>query len=260
MKNVTILICFLFIVVFNNNTYSQEESSTYNSKWQLKIAAGPNIPLTTMKQHRETDNFIEFSSKPQTVPSVSLTYFFSKKWGIEAHFKINYFNNKKEQSDNFQNYVKTQYQEDYYHNAFSPVSNIIEPLPSFGIVYREETDKLYFYPKISITVTSFYANWADIELKEIGTNNEYTVDYWSDRRAKDNFTIIPSVSTGYKFSDRFWLDLSIAVPFFRTNFSYDKKFTNLYTQQNTVEHIEYKESIFEMYVSLGLIYTLSKKK
>ena len=65
---------------------------------------------------------------------------------------------------------------------------------------------------------------------------------------------------GYKMSDRFWVDLNLKTSFFRSNFTYEKTLTNLYTKEvEQVEQIPYKENIVEAYFSVGVTYVLSRK-
>lgn len=261
MKTINILVCLLFAVVFNNKAYSQEEEeSIYTNRFQLKIEGGLNIPLTNMNQNKITDYFIEYSTENKLVPSISAIWFINKRFGIEADLKFTYYNDKKDAGVNFQQFVNKEYGEKYYIKASSPVSNNFIPVISFGLVYRIETEHLYFYPKFSIGITSFYSNWGRIDLKEKKTNNEYKISYSQDKIAKDNFTLTPSVTMGYKMSDRFLVDLNLKTSFFRSNFTYETTNTNLYTKEvEQVEQTPYKENMVEAYFSVGVTYVLSRK-
>jgi len=261
MKNLINLICLLFTIVFANKSFSQDkDSSIYTSKFQLKVEGGLNMPLTKMNQNKITDYFIEYSTDNKLVPSISAIWFLRKRFGVEADLKFTYFNDSKAAKYNFQQYISDQYGENYFTKISSPISNNFIPVVSFGLVYRIETEHFYFYPKFSIGITSFYSNWGDIKLKEKNSNNEYEISYSQDKRAKDNFTLTPAVTMGYKLSDRFWVDLNLKTSLFRSNFTYTETRTNLYTKE-VLQHEQtpYKEDIIETYISVGFTYVLSRK-
>lgn len=261
MKNVTILMCLLFTVVLCNHIFSQEKSSSiYTNRFQLKVEGGLNIPLTNMNQNKITDYFIEYSSESKFVPSLSAIWFMRKRFGVEADLKFVYFNNGRRAGDDFQEFANKEFGENYYVKVSSPIDNNFIPVISFGMVYRIETEHFYFYPKFSIGITSFYSNWGGIDLKEKNTNNEHKISYSQGKIAKDNITLTPAFTMGYKMSDRFWVDLNLKTSFFRSNFTYEKTLTNLYTKEvEQVEQIPYKENIVEAYFSVGVTYVLSRK-
>lgn len=259
MKNATILIGLVCTVLFTNKAFSQEKSSLYTSKFQLKVEAGYNIPLTNMNQGKITDYFTEYSSEKKFIPSISAIWFLRKRFGVEADVKFLYFNDSKNASERFNQFAINEYSENYFVKTNSPISNNFIPVISFGLVYRLETEHFYFYPKFSIGITSFYSNWAIIDLKEKNSNNEYEVEFSQGKIAKDNFTMIPAVTMGYKLTDRFWIDLNVKGSFFRSNFTYEKTLTNLYTNEVEVEKTPYKINVFETYISVGATYVLSRK-
>lgn len=261
MKNINILICLLFTVVFSNQLFSQEENSTlYTNRFQLKVEGGLNMPLTDMNQNKITDYFIEYSSKSKFVPSLSAIWFIRKRFGVEADLKFIYFNDGRSTGVDFQKFANNEFGENYYVKAYSPIDNNFIPVISLGMVYRIETEHFYFYPKFSIGVTSFYSNWGGIDLKEKNTNNEYKISYSQGKIAKDNFTLTPAVTMGYKLSDRFWVDLNLKTSFFRSNFTYEKTLTNLYTKEvEQLEQTPYKENMVEAYFSVGVTYVLARK-
>ena len=260
MKNINLLKCLLFSTLFFNCVYSQEENLLYTSKFQIKVEAGLNSPLTTMNKNKITDNFIEYSSKNNVIPSVSALWFIKKRFGVEADLKFVYFNDSEKVRAIFNEMAHNEYGENYYVTTSSPISNNFIPVISFGAVYRIETEHFYFYPKLSLGITSFYSNWGNINLKEKNTNYEYTVAYRQGKRAKDNFTIIPAVTMGYKLSNRFGVDLNLKTSYFKSNFTYEKTVTNLYTDEIQKETTPYKVNVFDAYISVGVTYILSKQK
>ena len=261
MKNINILTCLLFTVVFSNQLYSQDkDSSIYTNRFQLKVEVGLNMPLTNMNQNKITDYFVEYSSESKFVPSLSAIWFIRKRFGIEADLKFVYFNDGRNTGNNFQKFANEEFGENYYVKASSPIDNNFIPVISFGMVYRIETEHLYFYPKFSIGITSFYSNWGGIDLKEKNTNNEYKISYSQEKIAKDNLTLTPAVTMGYKLSDRFWVDLNLKTSFFRSNFTYETTRTDLYTKQvQQLEKTPYKENMAEVYFSVGVTYVLARK-
>lgn len=260
MKNINILTFLLFVVVLSNQVFSQEkDSSIYTNRFQLKVEGGLNMPLTDMNQNKITDYFIEYSSESKIVPSLSAIWFIRKRFGIEADLKFVYFNDRQNSFDQFQEFANNEYGENYYVKAFSPIDNNFIPVVSFGLVYRIETQHFYFYPKFSIGITSFYSNWGGIDLKEKNTNNEYKISFSQGKIAKDNFTLIPAVTMGYKLSDRFWVDFNLKTSFFRSNFTYETTRTDLYTKEVQVEQTPYKENMVEAYFSVGVTYVLARK-
>lgn len=261
MKNTTSFIFLLAKILFVNKGFSQEENSTlYTNRFQLKVEGGLNMPLTDMNQNKITDYFVEYSTESKFVSSISAIWFLRKRFGVEADLKFVYFNDRKNSFNQFQEFANNEYGENYYVKAFFPIDNNFIPVVSFGLVYRIETEHFYFYPKFSIGVTSFYSNWGGIDLKEKNTNNEYKISYSQGKIAKDNFTLTPAVTMGYKLSDRFWVDLNLKASFFRSNFTYEKTLTNLYTKEvEQLEQTPYKENIVEAYFSVGVTYVLARK-
>lgn len=262
MKNKTIFIFLLATVLFVNKSFSQEQNSAlYTNRFQLKVEGGLNMPLTDMNQNKITDYFVDYSAESKFVSSVSAIWFLRKRFGVEADLKFVYFNDHKNSYNQFQEFANNEYGENYYVKAFSPIENNFIPVVSFGVVYRIETEHFYFYPKFSIGITSFYSNWGEINLKERNTNNEYRISYSQRKRAKDNLTLTPAVTMGYKLSDRFWVDLNLKTSFFRSNFTYETTRTDLYTKEvQQLEKTPYKENIVEAYFSVGVTYVLARKK
>src|SRR5690554_6177711 len=205
MKNTLIVSCLLFTIFYSNCLFSQEQSSTiYTNRFQLKFEGGLNKPFPNMNQNKVTDYFIEYSSESTIVPSLSAIWFIRKRFGVEADLKFIYFNDKKRNSIKLQEYANNKYGDNYYVQATSPIDNNFIPVITFGMVYRIETEHFYFYPKLSIGVISFYSNWGEIDLIEKNSNNEFKISYSQGKIAKDNFTLVPAVTMGYKLTDRFW--------------------------------------------------------
>ena len=259
MKNINILICLLFTVVYSNKIYCQEEGSAYKSKLLFKASYGLHIPFNNMNQNRETDYLIEHNDKAQIIPSISALFFIRKQWGVELNLKFTTLKERSKTEESFKNFANNMYNDNYFVNASSPSYSMHDPVVTFGIVYRLETDKMYLYPKLAFGGTTVDLNRGEIQLKEKNTNNAYTVTY-SGGAYKSFFTVSPSVSAGYKLTKSFWVDLSVNASYFKSDFTYDKTFTNLYTKEVQTEGITYKKNMFDTYVSLGIIYIAARKK
>ena len=259
MKKFYVLITALVSIGSATNGYAQE-SSKYTSKWLFKVSGGVNIPLTNMHQNRETDYLIEYSDKTQMEPSLSATWFIRERFGIEAKLKPSSFNELTVSRKHFQEMIDKKYGENYYTSIRTPLTSEPNMGVSLGLVYRIETERMYFYPKFAIGITPFHLDWTYVNLKEKNTNNEYAVNYYPEKMERSGFTLIPSVSVGYKLSKRIWVDLSVNTSYFKANFAYDKTFENLYTKETQTEHISYNKSVFDTYASLGIVYVISSKK
>lgn len=241
---------WLISFVFLSNGYSQD-SLAYKSKFQLRISGGVNIPFTDLNQNRETDYLIGLEDKASIPVSLTFTFFFKKHWGIEADLKIG---SSIGDEQKFRESIIQQYENNFFSSISPGSSNATSTTGIFGIVYRKETEKFYFYPKLAIGITSFNTSWGRATLKERNTNIEYELSYSAEETYQDYFCVLPSFSTGYKMSKRFWIDFETSILFYKTNFTYEKNLLNLYTQHNQKENIEYKKNRFEANISLGLKY------
>lgn len=259
MKNINILICFLFTVVFSNKIYCQEEGSAYKSKLLFRASYGLNVSHTSMNQNRETDYLIDYNDKIYTTPSIAALFFIRKHWGAEITIKMPSPKNNDRNQENFRNFANNKYGENYFVNSKVSSYGVYDPAITFGIVYRLETDKMYIYPKLAFGSTPVDFSSGEIQLKEKNSNAGYR-DYYSDEVYENFFTVSPSVSAGYKLTKRFWIDISINTSYFRPKFSFDKTLTNLYSKEVQTENIAYKKNMFDTYISLGIIYVAVKKK
>ncbi len=249
MKN-PFFLGWLISFVFLSNVYSQD-SLAYKSRFQFRISGGMNIPLSDLNQNRETDFLINLENKVGVPVSLTFTFFLKKHWGIEADLKIN---NSTGNEQKFKENITQQYENNFFPSIGTGISNETPKTGTIGIVYRKETEKFYFHPKLAIGIISFETNWGRARLKERNTNIEYELTYSAGKVYQDYFCVLPSFSTGYKMSKRFWIDLETSIVFYKTNFTYEKNLLNLYTQQNQKENIEYKKNRFETNISLGLKY------
>ena len=247
------------MVVLSNQMFSQEEDSAYKSKILFKASYGLNIPFNNMNQNRETDYLIDYNNKTQMIPSLSALFFIRKQLGVELNLRFTTLKDNTKEEESFRQFANNQYGENYFVNASAPSYSLHDPVVTFGIVYRLETDKMYLYPKLAFGGTTVDLNRGEIQIKEKNTNNGYTVSY-SGGAYKSFFTVSPSLSAGYKLTKRFWVDFSVNASYFKPDFTYDKIFTNLYTNEVEREQIHYKKNMFDTYISLGVIYVAARKR
>ncbi len=258
-----LLFIFLSVVSF---TASGQESSAYKSKWQTKALFGANIPITTLFKGTDTDYLLQYDDHSYYWQILSLTYFFSKHWGVEFNYQSGTSNGVRNRADHFIANMQSEYSDKYYVSPSTGASyeesdffgaGIQRGL--FGVVYRLETDKFYAYPKFAIGVTSFGSDWGEIGLKEKNTNNEYKV-FYSDAKSSvsnDYFTLAPSVSFGYKLFKRLYVNADIMLSYYRSGIVYEKEFSDLYTKENTIEeHINYKKNVFTLSLGAGVIFVI----
>ena len=238
-------------------------SSAYDSKWQTKAIFGVNIPITKLYQGTEVDYLLGYDDNSYYWQILSVSYFFHKHWGLEFNFQTSISNRIRHRADYFNANMESEYIDKYYIRSGSGTSNSEFSIMGgdmlrgyIGAIYRFETDKLYIYPKFSIGVTSLYTDWGRVDLKEKNSNNEFKVSYSNGKGVNDYFTLASSASFGYKIMKRFYFNADIMFSYFRTNITYKKDFTNLYTNEHIVEHFDYKKNIFTLSLGVGLIFII----
>jgi hypothetical protein len=264
----TILI-FFALAIFTHHIYGQD-SLAYTSKWQARFLFGTNIPITKLFQGSITDYLLQYDEKSNYWQILSLSYFFSKHWGLEFNYQGATSSRIRKRGDKFSASLQSEYSDKYYVNPntlFDVGGNASSgwdiTQAYLGLIYRFETNKFYVYPKFSIGLTSFQTDWGGATLKEKNSNIEYMVSYSSSSIDSSNepsstsFTLAPSVSFGYKITKRFYFNADVLLSYFRTNFVYTKEFTNLYTQETTSKYFDYKKNIFTLSLGAGLIWVIA---
>jgi hypothetical protein len=261
MKRKLFFLLFIF-GVYTNTVYGQN-SLAYQSKWQTRLLVGTNIPITKLLQGKETDYLFQYDDNSYYWQILSVAYFFYKHWGLEFNYQAGTSSRIRQRANHFTANMQSEYDDKYYvspntggmYDDFNFFSGDIER-GYLGIIYRFETNKFYVYPKFSIGVTSFYTDWGGAGLKEKNSNIECTVNYSSRKRSIDHFTLAPSVSFGYKIAKRFYLNADILFSHYKMNIVFEKKFTNLYTKESTMEYFDYKKNILTLSLGVGLIVVL----
>ena len=283
------LFIFFFLAVFSFNIYAQdsrvaqiidnirenfslntneEKSRAYQSRWQARFLAGTNIPITRLLQGAETDYLLNFDDSSFYWQILSVSYFFHRHWGVEFSFQPMTSSRlrKNNRADNFMAYIQSIYGENYYisrrtntnfdnFNFFGGDFN----RGFLGIVYRFETDRFYVYPRFAIGLTSFRSVWSGADLKRKNSNIEYRIRYSAGEQVwqwHEPFTFAPSVSFGYKLSNRFFLNADIMFSHFRSNIVFERTKTNLFTNESTIQHFDYRRGVSSLSLGAGLIFVI----
>jgi len=256
------LFILFFFGICSFSIYGQD-SLAYKSKWQTRLLVGTNIPMTRLLQGTETDYLIQYDDNSYYWQILSISYFFHKRWGLEFNFQAVTSSRIKQRGDKFTAIIQSEYNDKYYvsprtgalYDDFNFFSGDFER-GCLGVIYRFETNRFYVYPKFAIGVTSFYIDWGGADLKEKNSNIKYRINYSSEKRPNDHFTLAPSVSFGYKIAKRFYFNADILFSYYKTNISFEKTITNLYTNERTAEHFDYKKGISTLSLGAGLIFVI----
>lgn len=256
------IIVFLVFTSLLKSAFAQENSSSY-SKLYLKPAAGINIPMTNLLSGEITDYLFEYNDNSFYWQILSATYFFSPKWGIDFSYQAGYSNNISSRADKFNREIEKEYSDNYFvtsssgaqYDDFSLIGGSIER-GYLGVVYRLEKPKFIFLSKLSIGVTSFYTDWGKAYLKEKGTNSFYLLSFNSGNRPNDHFSIAPSGTFGYKLSKRLIANLDFLYSYYQTNIEFVKELKNTYTDEISIEIIDYKKKLHTLTIGIGLIIEL----
>lgn len=268
MRNQFILI-FLVCVPASHLCGQQKPStkpSTRVLEWQLKPAAGYNIPLTRLFRGDVTDQLIKYDDQSFYWQVLSLTLFFHKHWGVSFHFQANASGKISSRDERFRQLLQTEYGSDYYitHSSIDDLNKFNVVTGHFdrgylGVIYRVESNRFFIYPQLSLGVSSFYTDIETIRLKEKTTNNRMDLYYSAgDRPAKDHFTIAASMAAGYKLNKWLYLNLDVMASWYKANFTYTKTTLDVVSRQSVQEETRYKQDMLGLSVGAGLIISLKK--
>jgi hypothetical protein len=101
-----------------SSVYGQD-SLAYKSKLQIRVLGGANIPITTLIQGTTLDNLLVYDDHSYCWQIVSLSYFFSKHWGVEANIQASSSDRIADRPHNFFESMKSEYSDRYYMRSFS---------------------------------------------------------------------------------------------------------------------------------------------
>ncbi|MCL1938678.1 MAG: hypothetical protein FWF52_09825 [Candidatus Azobacteroides sp.] len=249
-----LFLIFLLFELLSHSAYGQD-SLAYKSKWQIRILAGGNIPITKLLQDNEVDYLLQYKDHSYYLQLLSSSYFFHRHWGADFNLRIGGSSKIGYRTDDFIAKIQSRYGDNYFISAETNETKEAFYQAYVGIIYRLETNKFYVYPTLSIGGTAIYTNHWQAHLKEKNSNNEYGL-FLSTKKKPSNgisITFAPSVSFGYKLSKRVFLNADVMLSYFRPNFVFEKQFTNLYTKKSAVEHFYYKKNILTLGLGGGII-------
>jgi hypothetical protein len=256
------LFIFFFLAVFSFSVYGQD-SRAYQSRWQTRFLAGANIPITGLLQGAETDYLLVYDDNSFSWQVLSLTYFFHQRWGVDfsfQHLTSSSSQLRRIRDDSFAASIQARVGENYYVlDARAALDRVF--LNDFargflGIVYRFETGRFYAYPRFAIGLTRFHTDVGSADLKRKNSNITYRLHYTSNEVFAHNFTLAPSISFGYKLTNRLFLNADIMFSYFRPNIVYEKTRTNLFTNRSTVERFNYRRGVSSLSLGAGLIFVI----
>lgn len=253
---------FFLFGLFASNVYGQD-TLAYKSKMQIRVLGGANIPITTFMQGTALDYLLLYDDHSYNWQILSLSYFFSKHWGVEANIQASSSDKIADRPHNFFESMKLEYGDRYSVHSFSSDYNYSENIligsitkSYIGAVYRLETNKFYMYPKLAIGMTSLSTDKNSVKLKELNSNNEYEVSFSSKKSTNHYFTLAPSVSFGYKIFKRIYLNADVTLSYFKTGIEFKKDLRNLYTNESVVEYFDYKNDVLTLSLGAGVIFVL----
>lgn len=257
-KDVGLTIVFLLYVFMSMN--AQEKFSPI--KWVLRPSGGYTIPISSLSGGYITDNLFKYESNTYYWQFISSAYFFNN-WGIEFSFSGNDNASISKRYDRFVNEVTNKYSDKYFVRVSSgclyddDVDNVhiggsVEK-GGIGPVYKIEKDRLLLIGRALIGVTSFYTDWGSAKLKGRGTNEIIQIDWGADRPVKDYLAFNPSLTIGYRLSNRIIVDFDINYWLYNIDFKYTETLENLCTGAIQTNEYPYKNMINELSFGVGMM-------
>ena len=260
MKNIFITLLFLGLLI--ESSYCQD-SLNYKSKWQIRPNYGINIPITKLLNGSILDNLFEYGDNSTYWQVLSISYFFRRHWGVEFNFQGMTSGNIAKRADKFMDAMKSEYKSDYYVTPSTGASydNFSLLAVNFnrgfiGLIYRYEKNRLFFYPKFSIGITSFYTDWGKATLKRKNSNNVIEVSYDPSNIPNGHFVVATSAAFGYKLTKKIYLNMDLMASYYKTDITFTKKITDLNTAISRSEKMEYIKNVFTVSIGAGLIFLL----
>lgn len=238
--------------------------------------AGYNMPMTKLFQNNTADYLLEFEDKTSRYWQIlSFSCFPGKHWGYDFNVQsVEMSEDTKRRSEKFESALLSEYGDKHYVKPSFPYSATYNHYQASsytnnyrvfaGLIYRVESEKFYVYPKFSIGMSPFSRYWGRADLKEKNSHNEYELYYSpgeflyenDDDITQYNFTVAPSVSFGYKLTKKIYLNMDVLASYYRPDFVFEKRFTNLVTKETTTELIAYKKNMFNISLGIGLIWVV----
>lgn len=231
----------------------------------IKFSTGYTFPLSTLLNGEITDHLINYQDNSSYVQLISASFYLTPEIGMELSYQGCYGDNLHRRYNNFFNEIDEIYGEDNYftgkkgENIYRNNVNNNFSRGFVSIVYRIEKEPYFIIPKLGLGFTSIPSDWSEITLKEKNTNLYQRIRFDTDRISGDIFTFAPGVSAGFRIYRHILFTVDWQYSLFRSNFSYTKESTDLYTNQKQVEIIGYEKFIHSMSVGAGIVFELNYK-
>lgn len=227
----------------------------------IKPSVGFNIPLTKLMDGRVTDDLLEYDDQSFHFQVLSLALCFNKRWGVEFNYQAARSNRIAGKDERFLQSMQNEYGASHYVTppsttyAIYKMGGLLGPVERglLGVFYRIEKNRFFVYPKLAIGVTSFFANYGRVYLKEKGTNQATEIYYQVPKRPRDHFTAAASATLGYKLNKWLSLHCDLQTSWFRANTSFDRTVTNLDSKQSTTTSIQYRKAIYTFTPQAGVL-------
>ena len=271
------LFIFLFLAILSLNIYGQD-ARAYQSRWQARTFVSTNIPITRLLQGAETDYLLIYDDNSISWQILSLAHFFHQRWGVEFSFQhltssSGQLRKANQRDRNFTASIQARLGENYY--VFDAIAGDRLFLNDFargflGIVYRFETDRFYVYPRLAVGLTHFAtdigisrdigntigSNIGSAKVKRKNSNITYNLTYRTREWSRHHLTLAPSVSFGYKLTNRLFLNTDIMFSYFRPNNTIEKTKTNLFTNESIILNFDYRRGVSSLSLGVGLVFVI----
>ena len=257
----------LFVVCLQAQYLFCQKKTGSGLELQLRPSFGVHIPLNNLLKGDLNDHLISYDDHSLYWQVIALTMFFHKHWGIEFNYQAGTSRNIAKRADRFLEAMQAEYGNDYYVSPYTGAQwdnlNVIlghVERGYLGVIYRIESNRFFIYPKLSIGVSSFSADYGYAYLKEKKSNSVLRVYYSPDKIPQDHFTLAASTAIGYKLSKRIYLHADLLTSYYKTNLVFVKTITDQNTLQSIQEEHDYRKSLFNLSLGAGVIISLKKNR
>jgi hypothetical protein len=251
---------FLSALFFSLTFYSYGQADNYMSWGQCRPNFGTNIPLTKFLKGETTDDLLSYDDRSYYLQYLSFAYFFDQHWGAELTIHPSTSQNISGRSERFIKSVTKEYEADYYVTPSSGGENSDDNIFTggitrsyLGVIYRFEIKRFMIYPKVFGGITSFTADWGKAILKQKNSNTILQLDYNTEKRPQDNFTIASSVTCGYKLTENIAVNVDVLFSHYKGHSTFIKKITDLNSEKSTEQEYTYRNNIYTLSIGAGLI-------
>jgi hypothetical protein len=113
-----------------------------------------------------------------------------------------------------------------------------------------------YIPRLLIGITSFYADWQEVRLKERNTNRIRQIHYSPGDGPVDNFLPAAAFTLAYSFNKYFSMNADIMYSYFKIDITFTRTNKDIFTQVEKISTISYFEKVHTFSIGLGLIIAL----